>query len=315
MSLSPRIDAVESSAIKQNHALNGNFDIWQRGTSFSTGGAGYGADRMAHFIFNSTITRESSDLVGSTYHARCTMSTAAGYTYIYQPFEAANAKALHGKTVTLSFYARKSAGYNGVFATDIQKNSTANTQSGGSWTSVGGVSSPTLTTAWTKFTLTQTIPSDGSAAGLRFAIWGGTSTGLGYWEVAQIMINEGSIAAPFQRAGGTIGGELALCQRYYEKSYDVDQAPGASTSQIFYYKRAINASEVDGATFHVEKRIAPAVVLYDSSGNPNRINNVATASTAQYRFNKGFGYVAVTGGGLTANSAYGYFYTADAEIN
>ena len=37
-----------------------------------------------------------------------------------------------------------------------------------------------------------------------------------YWEMAQCQLEIGSAATPFARAGGSIGGELALCQRYYQ---------------------------------------------------------------------------------------------------
>lgn len=60
--------------------------------------------------------------------------------------------------------------------------------------------------------------------------WAGT-TGATF-QIAQVMLVQGSFAStadlPFKRAGKTIQQELAMCQRYFEKSYDVNNAPGSA---------------------------------------------------------------------------------------
>ena len=48
------------------------------------------------------------------------------------------------------------------------------------------------------------------------------------FQITDVQIEEGTIATPFERQ--PIGAELALCQRYYEKSYDLTTAPGALTT-------------------------------------------------------------------------------------
>jgi hypothetical protein len=53
-----------------------------------------------------------------------------------------------------------------------------------------------------------------------FAIAGNT------FDIANVYVGE---SEEYQLAGGTIGGELSLCQRYYEKTYNVGIIPGTVT--------------------------------------------------------------------------------------
>ena len=48
-----------------------------------------------------------------------------------------------------------------------------------------------------------------------------------YWQVTGVQLETGPIATPFEFL--PFGDELARCQRYYEKSYNVDVAPGTNT--------------------------------------------------------------------------------------
>jgi hypothetical protein len=50
----------------------------------------------------------------------------------------------------------------------------------------------------------------------------------GWIDIAQVQLEEGSFATPFEQR--PIGTELALCQRYYEKSYSLDIVPGTPAS-------------------------------------------------------------------------------------
>jgi hypothetical protein len=65
----------------------------------------------------------------------------------------------------------------------------------------------------------------------------GVNTGATDFRITGIMLNEGTTAAPFQLAGRDFAGELALCQRYYQRGFQNAQGPAISASQCycFYY--------------------------------------------------------------------------------
>jgi hypothetical protein len=102
-----------------------------------------------------------------------------------------------------------------------------------------------------------------------------------YFEATGWMLNEGSVAAPFERAGGTIGGELALCQRYYEKSWKEGVSPGTGTTDGFSNVNGYSSSSAykNHTTFlKVPKRLTtPTVHVYDYDGNIDKISTLDTA--------------------------------------
>ena len=76
-----------------------------------------------------------------------------------------------------------------------------------------------MTTTWQRFSFTSTIPSiagktvgAGSYLGARI-----TGMQIGTFQIANIQVEAGSVATPFSRATGTLQGELAACQRYYQR--------------------------------------------------------------------------------------------------
>lgn len=159
---------------------------------------------------------------------RVAYNAASSFGNQFQALESANATALAGQTVTATVLVRANASWAATTSQGlnfyVEKNSTANTLTGGTWTSIsstvvtgGAISTGTSSSSWTKLTITCVVPNDGTAAGLRLRIGESVVGPSGaYWEMAQCQLEVGSAATPFSRAGGTIGGELALCQRYYQ---------------------------------------------------------------------------------------------------
>ena len=208
-----------SMAGGKNSIVGGNFDIWQRGTSFASPATySYTADRWQPIGGGGTATAAQETSViqdGSTYSYRITTGAASSFMNIASPLESATVNALAGKTVTYSIYVRANATFTGVAVTQISTNTTADTSSGGAWTVLATNNSVTPSTSgWTRISLTATIPS--GTKGLRVENNFGVVQASGailYWSQAQLEI--GSVATTFTRAGGTIQGELAACQRYY----------------------------------------------------------------------------------------------------
>jgi len=282
--------SVNENIAGKNFVINGGFDIWQRGTSFSTNGSQYTADRWYSAINNNTTSQQTSGVpVGTTANLRVAYTSTGGYGTQFSALESANAKMLVGKTVTVSAKFRCNASFASSAAginLAIQKNSTADTMSGGTWTTissstVAGSSLPTGTTAsdWYSLSFTTSIPNDGTAAGIRIVI-AETLTGVSpsYWEVAAVQLEIAPQATPFSRAGGSIGGELALCQRYY---WNLNSANSNIAYQTFFGGQVISSTSSSVIVQSpVNLRTTPSVTYSGSLAMVNYNNSALPAVSA-----------------------------------
>lgn len=256
----------------KNYIINGNFDVWQRGTSQTI--TGYGSDdRWANNNIGSTKTHSQvacSDteraLFNAGYFSRTVVSSVAGasnYTIKIQRIE--NVTRLAGKTFTVSFWAKADSAKN-IAIDFFQSFGTGGTPSD----IVNGIGSTTisLTTEWQKKTVTVTIPSivgktlgtDGvhtSHTGLFFWFDAGSDYDLrtnslgqqsGTFDIAQVQLEEGSVATPFENR--PYGLELSLCQRYLPSAntYASGQAYSATNAGIAF-------------PFKVQARINPTGII------------------------------------------------------
>jgi hypothetical protein len=223
----------------QNFCIGGGFDIWQRGTSFTTSSAIYTADRWYQDAgVSTTATQQTTGAPnGARYVYRMELGATGGFN-LRQVIETADTVNLQGKTVTFSCLLRRNATYTDDVIIGVAKNSTVNAGVGAAgYTSVGTnvtITNANLPTAtgvsdWVLASWTGTIPNDGTANTLRLRIGsGGSSQSSGaYIEVALVQVEVGSTRTNFNRAGGTIQGELAACQRYYFR-----YTPDAGTLRI-----------------------------------------------------------------------------------
>ena len=219
----------------RNKLINGNFDIWQRGTSQTTSGYG-SADRWlcGHNVSTKTASRQAfalgqTDVPGNPKyfmrHVVSSVADASSSVLMYQKIE--GVETLSGKTATLSFWAKADSNKN--IAVEFFQYFGAG---GSPSTSVTGIGSQlvALTTSWTKYTITVDIPSvAGKTLGtsvsdyLAPAFWfdAGSSNDArsanlgqqsGTFDIAQVQLEEGSAATPFEQRFYEI--ELLLCQRY-----------------------------------------------------------------------------------------------------
>jgi hypothetical protein len=222
----------------RNAIINGNFDIWQRGTSHSTFGYG-SADRWNNLLLGGstcTMSRQSFSLGQTdvpsepTYFCRMTVSSSAGAgsgVSLAQNIE--DVRTFAGQPVTVSFYAKADASR--PIAVELgQYFGAAGSPSATVQAAV--VSKTTLSTAWQKITVTGTMPSiSGKTLGtdnlnfLYLNIWFDAGSIFnartdtlgqqsGTFDIAQVQVEAGAVATPFERR--PIGTELALCQRYYQ---------------------------------------------------------------------------------------------------
>jgi hypothetical protein len=226
------IDAAPTVAGK-NALINGACEIWQRGTSFPSGvGLGasvvYSADRWHWYRggndVGATLTRQSAGLTGFNYCMRIqrnsgnTSTQALGLRYT---LETADSLRFAGKSITFSFYARKGADYSptGSLLRVYLPYGTGTDQVVHSFTGFTNVvnSTATLTSTWTRFTYTASIPSNATEIGLEMFVEPvGTAGANDYMEITGLQLEEGTTATAFSRAMGTYQGELAACMRYFQ---------------------------------------------------------------------------------------------------
>jgi hypothetical protein len=273
----------------RNKIINGNFDIWQRGTSQTSNGYG-SADRWRCGSIGSTKTASRQAFtLGQTdvpnnpkYFMRHVVTSVAGagnYVLMLQKVEGVETFA--GKTLTLSFWAKADSNKN------MAVEGTQNFGTGGSPSATEfGIDSQLveLTTSWTKYTITVDMPSvAGKTLGTNNDDWMGIhlwfdagsdfaarSVSLGQqsgtFDIAQVQLEEGSAATPFELR--PIGMELSMCQRYYEKSYRQDVVPGSVSSQagfVFFFAATGGTAGGKDCVWKVTKRAQPTVVAYSTA--------------------------------------------------
>jgi len=253
-------------AAGKNKIINGDFGIWQRGTSFSNPlDSTFSADRWKNFhngtgatrtISQQTFTPGTAPVAGyeGTFFLRYAISVAgSGNTYNIFDQNIENVRTFAGQTVTLSFWAKADA------ARTVAVNFYQSFGSGGSGDVSVTAQNASVTTSWQRFTLTYAIPSvSGKTIGansflaLRFTQPGGVTMTLDYWGV---QVEQGSTATAFQTATGTVQGELAACQRYYYRNI-----PGADGR---FFGTSFNYATTNGVIvvkYPVSMRIRPTAL-------------------------------------------------------
>jgi len=241
-----------SSPSIQNYIINGNFDFWQRKT---TGTTGYIADRFD--VKAADSAGRSTDVPSnglSLYSLQVTKATA-GFGYFHHRIESQNTRQLAGKTVTLSFWAKSLSGTSNLYSSLSYANSVDNFSS---YTTAGiGTNWGTPSSSWTFYTLTFVVSTLMATNGFNIEI-ARHSASANDTLYSQFMLNEGTIALPFKRAGGTIGAELQLCQRYYENS---SLHPDAGVGFNDFVTSAIHSQ----IFFKVSKRANAAITVSSQS--------------------------------------------------
>ena len=223
--------------VNANPILNSAFQIWQRGTSVAVNGGAvsYTTDRWqiqtATASVNTTTSRQATNdttnLPFIQYCARVQRNsgvTANGFISLQQYMESINSIPFAGKTVTLSFYARAGANYSSASnALGLQLQTGTGTDQNNASSGYTGLATPinstaTLTTTWQRFTFTGTIATTATEIGLNiYYLTTGTAGAADYFEITGVQLEVGSVATSFKTYAATIQGELAACQRYYQR--------------------------------------------------------------------------------------------------
>jgi hypothetical protein len=339
----------------KNRIINGAMVIDQRNAGASGTANAYMVDRWQYFGSQaSKLTWQQnagsvtppagfSNYLGLTSSSAYTVGAGEIFA-IYQPVEGFNFADMswgtaNAKTVTLSFWVRSSL--TGTFGGTIQNYggsrsypisytiSSANTWEQKSVTVAGDTSGTWVGATngvgvYVQFGLGVGSTYSGTAGAWASANYvsatGATSvvgTNGATFYITGVQLEKGSTATSFDyRPYGT---ELQLCQRYYERSYDIGQTTGSfsagwrGTNTV----AATSGNEGPAWTFAVPKRTAPTVTFYQAvSGAAGYGYQVSTAASialgSRYVGQTAIGIIDYTSSG-GANS-YWIHFTASAEL-
>jgi len=291
--------AVAPFVAGKNAVINGGMDIWQRGTSFSNSTSAstvYCADRWSFlrgaYTSGITASQQTSGLTNFQYNIRIQRTngdTSTQPLYLQQGLESKESYRFAGQSAVLSFYARAGANYsatsNALGASIVYGTGTDNSIANGfTGYTVVATNPATLTTSWQKFTVTGLVSASATQVGIIFSETPtGTAGANDYFEITGAQLELGSVATPFSRAGGTLQGELALCQRYYERR---TSAVGYSNMGFSGYVQSATSIVVGGAI--APKRTTPTIgysnLSADSYGGAVAVSgtpsNYSTAASA-----------------------------------
>jgi hypothetical protein len=335
----------------RNRIINGDCRIDQRnaGASVTPTSGQYSVDRWACYLTQAskfTIQRSTTAPEGFVNSLLVTSSSAYSVTssdffLLNQAIEGFNIADLgwgtaNAQTVTLSFRVRSSlTGTFGGSLTNSANNrsypftytiSSANTFETKTITIAGDTSGTWLTDngagikVWFGLGVGSTLSGTaGSWSGSTFFSATGATSVVGTngatFYITGVQLEKGSTATSFDyRPYGT---ELALCQRYFEKSYPIGTAIGSGGGSSVFCITWNSYSLMKGTfDFKVNKRASPVLTFYNGT--------TGAAATIQFA---GSGAKAVTtasltevffepsgAGGWTGND-YGYFnWAASAEL-
>jgi hypothetical protein len=284
------------------------------------------------FVKSLLITSSAATTVGS-----------GDYYYLRQAVEGFNFAdlgwgAAGAQSVTLSFWVRSSL--TGTFGGSLRNNdntrsypftyaiSAANTWEQKTVTIAGDTSGTWSTTNTTGVQLNFGFGVGSTYSGTAGA-WAGTNylsatgatsvvgTSGATFYITGVQLEAGSVASPFERRD--YGRELIMCQRYYEKSYDIAVVPGtpnnfSGASAFVPYATGTNYTNLP-VIFKQTKRATPTCVIYNpttgAAGSMSNNGSVSAATNASLG-ESGF-FITNTGAAAVGFYAYAH-YTASAEL-
>lgn len=345
----------------KNRIINGAMVIDQRNAGAAvTANGSFPVDRMRTAINSDgafSAQQDSSAPVGFTNSVKVTTTTADGTLtgtqnlQFTQRIEGTNVADLGWGTasaapVTLSFWVRSSL--TGTFGGSLRNSagtrsypytytiSVADTWEYKTVTIAGDTSGTWLTTTGIGLIVffglgvgPDLSGTAGAWAGVNYISATGAVSVIGTlnatWYITGVQLEKGSTATSFDyRPYGT---ELALCQRYYQKSYAIESPPGSATT-VNMAGTSISgpsgAGNYIGTVYFVQTmRTTPTVSYWDGNGNASRVSYVPSAGSTTFThnitpntapFNLGASGFLFYGSNSVANYSNFLHYAASAEL-
>jgi hypothetical protein len=289
-------EQLENVSLKRQFITNGGFEICQRQAN-STGATGttvYVFDRWNVYSGNAQAQFNIGQTNVLPYLYRCmrVQRTAASVdtnalSWHYSA-ETDDSRLMRGEYLTLSFYLRKGANFSGtkVSATIVTGTGTnEHVLTGFTNNTVlitEDVMAADLSTNWKRFSVTTPAVIDTAVTQLGFNfvfVPVGTAGAEDWVDVTGIQVNAGKDTLPFVTRG--FGQELALCQRYYEKSYNyADGAGTVTTTGATFFKSPGTTNYAQCGTTYFKQNKRPGTVtvslISPATGTFNKIRSYAT---------------------------------------
>jgi hypothetical protein len=337
----------------RNRIINGDMRIDQRSAggvvTVNVAANTYSLDRWFSSGQTSdgafTIERTTVAPTGFVNSAKITVTTtdtSLGATQFYifrQAIEGTNVSdfnfgTANALTVTLSFWTRSSltGTFGGVLQNDGNDRNypftytinAANTWEYKTITIPGDTTGTWLTNNSRGMTVTFSLGA-GTSASATANVWNGTAYVFSVTGATNLMatlnanlyftgvqLESGSVATPFERR--PFGTELSLCQRYYEKSYDLETAPGSSTEAgSFILVSPGNINRVFGqVVFKQFKRATPTMTFYSTTGASGNFRDLTSgancaASAATNAGQSGIAVLSSAGISAATDTVVGHF--------
>lgn len=207
--------------------LNGDFRIWQRGTTRNAGGGGattFAADRYcfgnngaAEFVATQQATGPRGDLLYAM-RVAANATVTNGLNGVQHLIETADTIPLRGQRLTLSFWVRGSKSDFAGNAYGFESGTAeANPGVGNGLTGAASLATGTVavTTSWQKVVLTSTGTVANNAALIRISLPRPTNFVNGDWiEYAGVQLEVGTAPSDYELR--YLSDELRQCQRYFQ---------------------------------------------------------------------------------------------------
>ena len=341
------IIALHSHESSENLLINGCLSIFQEGTTIDStttpanNDDTYVADGFILLSDGNDIVDVSRDKTGLPVGARSSIKldveTASKKFGLFQVVEGLDSRKIIGNKASLSFKAKASVGatVNNLRAAILSWDGTEDAVISdvvSVWNGAG--TDPTLVANWTY----ENVPSDlaltdsyqtfkiegididtASTTNMAIFIWVDDvdATVADFLNITDIKLEKGRKATLVDHKD--IEATISQCERQFEKSYDLDVAPGTASNfngMINERSTRNEASFTIGTRFNTRKRSTPVVIMYSpSSGASGKVFEDTTGDidgTAVGSGETGIRTISVPAG----NTGFGhnYHYTSDSRL-
>ncbi len=263
-------DVTSLKSGRKNLIINGGFDVWQRGTSFSgLSTYSYFADRWQCAI-STTCSRSTDTPTDEGFNYSAKLEAGSGGNILRMMLEDSY-RLLGSNSFTFSFWIKGSVASTGGMDVGDQQSKTFS-----------------ISTSWTKITQSFTAINTSAHGGTANDYFDITSSVAGDFYITGVQLEVGDTATDFEHR--SYGEELALCQRYYqEHSYNIRFNAADAGSYIRFPTPTIQASMRAAPT--TANLTTPSVTTNASSTSSNGLYvQVFSNTTGSVRYEGGNGW-------------------------